>query len=115
MHNSALDLFRREIGQFFLLQMPNRPVSVGTGSSARLCIPQRSGVRRGSGRLAGTVGSHPRGAKTSSPSPAGYSDDQMSIFVRTREITSPVNSLVLAWPPRSGVRTPVAVASSTDS
>ena len=39
----------------------------------------------------------------------------MSIFVRTREITSSVNSDVLAWPPRSGVRTPVAVASSTDS
>ena len=39
----------------------------------------------------------------------------MSIFVRTREITSAVNSLVAAWPPRSGVRTPVATASSTDS
>ena len=39
----------------------------------------------------------------------------MSIFVRTRAITSSVNSLVVAWPPRSGVRTPVAVASSTDS
>ena len=39
----------------------------------------------------------------------------MSIFVRVREITSLVNSLVVEWPPRSGVRTPVAVASSTDS
>ena len=43
------------------------------------------------------------------------SDDQMSTFVRTRAITSSVNSDVVAWPPRSGVRTPVAVASSTDS
>ena len=39
----------------------------------------------------------------------------MSIFVRTRPITSSVNSVVVACPPRSGVRTPVAVASSTDS
>ena len=39
----------------------------------------------------------------------------MSILVRTRPITSSVNSVVVAWPPRSGVRTPVAVASSTDS
>ena len=39
----------------------------------------------------------------------------MSILVRTRPITSPVNSDVVAWPPRSGVRTPVAVASSTYS
>ena len=30
----------------------------------------------------------------------------MSIFVRTREITSSVNSTVPACPPRSGVRTP---------
>ena len=43
------------------------------------------------------------------------SDDQMSTFVRTRAITSSVNSDVVAWPPRSGVLTPVAVASSTDS
>ena len=43
------------------------------------------------------------------------SEDQTSIFVRTRAMTSLVNSLVVAWPPRSGVRTPAAVASSTDS
>ena len=41
------------------------------------------------------------------------SDAQTSIFVRTREMTSSVNSVVDAWPPRSGVRTPDAVASST--
>ena len=36
------------------------------------------------------------------------SDDQTSIFVRTRAMTSSVNSVVEAWPPRSGVRTPDA-------
>jgi hypothetical protein len=39
-----------------------------------------------------------------------YSDAQMSIFVRTREITSSVNSAVPAWPPSWGVHPPVAVA-----
>ncbi len=43
------------------------------------------------------------------------SDVQMSIFVRTREMTSSVKSDVVAEPPRSGVFTPVAVVSSTDS
>ena len=43
------------------------------------------------------------------------SDDQTSIFVRTRATTSDVNSLVEACPPRSGVRTPAALASSTAS
>ena len=43
------------------------------------------------------------------------SDDQTSIFVRTRPMTSEVNSLVEACPPRSGVRTPAALASSTAS
>jgi Domain of unknown function (DUF389) len=42
-------------------------------------------------------------------------DDQTSILVRTRRMTSSVNSVVVAWPPRSGVRVPAAVASSTDS
>ena len=50
---------------------------------------------------------------------AGYtvvpSEDQTSIFVRTRATTSLVKPDVVAWPPRSGVRTPAAVASSTDS
>jgi hypothetical protein len=40
-------------------------------------------------------------------------DDHTSIFVRTRAITSSVNSVVEACPPRSGVRTLDAVASST--
>ena len=44
-----------------------------------------------------------------------YNEAQISIFVRTREITSLVNSLEAACPPRSGVRTPAPVASSTDS
>src|SRR3954453_22219189 len=43
------------------------------------------------------------------------SEDQTSILVRTRAITSLVNSLVEAWPPRSGVRTPAPTASRTDS
>ena len=48
------------------------------------------------------------GAQTVVPS-----EDQTSILVRTRAMTSSVNSVVPAWPPRSGVRTPDAVASST--
>jgi hypothetical protein len=47
------------------------------------------------------------------PQPFEPSDAQTSSLVRTRPMTSPVNSLVDAWPPRSGVRTPDAVASST--
>jgi hypothetical protein len=43
------------------------------------------------------------------------SEDQTSIFVRTRETTSLVNPDVVAWPPRSGVRTPAALASRTAS
>ena len=42
-------------------------------------------------------------------------EDQTSILICTRRTTSEVNSVVPAWPPRSGVRTPSAVASSTDS
>ena len=38
--------------------------------------------------------------------PSMPSEDQTSIFVRTRPMTSSVNSVVPAWPPRSGVRTP---------
>ena len=45
----------------------------------------------------------------------GYSDDQTSILVRTRPMTSSVNPLLEACPPRSGVRTPAATASSTAS
>lgn len=43
------------------------------------------------------------------------SDVQMSIFVRTRAMTSSVKSDVVAEPPRSSVFTPLAVVSSTDS
>jgi hypothetical protein len=43
------------------------------------------------------------------------SDAQTSIFVRTRSTTSVVKPLVVAAPPRSGVRTPAAVASNTAS
>ena len=41
--------------------------------------------------------------------------DQTSILVRMRSITASVNSVVPAWPPRSGVLIPPAIASSTDS
>src|SRR5581483_9788724 len=44
-----------------------------------------------------------------------HSEDQTSIFVPTRPITLSVNSVVPAWPPRSGVRTPAAIASSAPS
>ena len=51
-----------------------------------------------------------RGGHTVEPS-----DDQTSSFVRILSMTSEVNSEVDAMPPRSNVRTPAAVASSTDS
>src|SRR4029450_5822199 len=41
------------------------------------------------------------------------SDDQTSILRPTRSTTSVVKSVVPWWPPRSGVRTPAAVASRT--
>lgn len=41
------------------------------------------------------------------------SDDQTSILRLTRSTTSDAKSVVPWWPPRSGVRTPAAVASST--
>lgn len=44
-----------------------------------------------------------------------YSDDQISSLVRTRSITASVNSVVPAWPPRSGVFVPEATVSSADS
>ena len=43
------------------------------------------------------------------------SDDQTSTFVRTFSTTASVNSLVVAWPPRSIVFVPVATVSSTPS
>ena len=55
------------------------------------------------------------GGAADGPQCSRHREDQISIFVRTREMTSSVNSVVDACPPRSGVRTPVAVASSTDS
>ena len=46
---------------------------------------------------------------------AAPSDDQTSTFVRTFSTTASVNSLVVAWPPRSIVFVPVATVSSTPS
>jgi hypothetical protein len=42
-------------------------------------------------------------------------EPQTSIFVRTRSMTSVVNSVLPACPPRSGVLMPAATASRTDS
>jgi hypothetical protein len=42
-------------------------------------------------------------------------EDQISSFVRTRSITSSVNSVVPAWPPRSGVFLPEATVSKAPS
>jgi len=85
-----------------------RPTAIGrispprkTGAPARRRVPRIDGAERVAG--AGGVC-----AQVFDPS-----DDQTSIFVRTRAMTSSVNSVVEAWPPRSGVRTPDAVASST--
>ena len=43
------------------------------------------------------------------------SDAQMSTLVRTLSTTASVNSLVVAWPPRSTVFRPPAIVSSTPS
>ena len=43
------------------------------------------------------------------------SDDQISTFVLTFSITASVNSVVVAWPPRSIVFMPPAVVSSVPS
>ncbi len=69
----------------------------------------RSEVRPGRGPRARRLGCgrHPgarRQAEAQAVAPS---------FERTREITSSVNSVVPACPPRSGVRTPAAAASST--
>lgn len=56
---------------------------------------------------------HPRDGRKSHA--ADPSEDHTSSFVRTRSITVSVNSVVPACPPRSGVFTPEAIASSTAS
>ena len=58
---------------------------------------------------------HPGMTGTINVTLARPSDDQTSILVRTRLITSSVNSDVVACPPRSTVLVPDAVASRTDS
>ena len=80
-------------------------------SAPHLVDPARAQAGLPLGRSASGTTACPGGGGTERP----QSEAQMSIFVRTRPITSSVNSVVLAWPPRSGVRTPVATASSTDS
>lgn len=48
-------------------------------------------------------------------SPQEPSDDQTSSLVRTRSTTADVNSVVPAWPPRSGVLIPEAIVSRVPS
>ena len=95
----------------------------GGGDARRLGAPPRGGrrgcPRAGSARRAsalsktGTYVRKPTGGSDGTGSEAASScirradpsEDQTSSFVRTRSITS-VNSVVPAWPPRSGVLTP---------
>ena len=53
-----------------------------------------------------------RRGRSTGTQPVGVSYESIA---RTREITSSVNSVVPAWPPRSGVLTPAAVAPKTAS
>ena len=55
---------------------------------------------------------HPRGRDRAQRPP---NDAHTSTLVRTFSITASVNSVVVAWPPRSTVLTPVAVVSNTPS
>jgi hypothetical protein len=60
-------------------------------------------------RLAGALGT-PSNDGRQAPS-----EDQTSSLVRMRSTTAEVNSVVPAWPPRSGVFTPDATVSSVPS
>ena len=81
--------------------------------------PGRSTPPGASGRRPAVVGSSGSGSRAfivpSEGRPQGLprrqSAAQTSSFVRTRRMTSSVNSLVPAWPPRSAVRTPSATVS----
>jgi hypothetical protein len=76
-------------------------------SATRVSSTSRSRSAAGAGAARGSAEDRGRAQ------PWAPSDAQTSSFVRTRPMTSPVNSVVDAWPPRSGVRTPDAVASRT--
>ena len=80
--------------------------------TAVLCRPARAST---------SAAGAPSTARPGAPGrrPAGYtdepSDDQISTFVLIFSTTASVNSVVVAWPPRSKVFTPPAVVSSVAS
>jgi hypothetical protein len=85
------------------------------GSGEQLAIKPRHDRARRHGRPLYPAAPPPapqgeRGPQTEEPS-----DDQISTFVRTFSTTASVNSVVVAWPPRSNVLTPPAVVSSVAS
>jgi hypothetical protein len=80
--------------------------------------PAPTGERKpaaAAGGVAATAASGVAGDRAAGPYTDVPSDDQASSFARTRDTTSSVTSVVDAWPPRSGVRTPAALASRTAS
>ena len=92
-------------------------------SGGRRGVSGRMGIRafHAAGRVRATAGGRRRSGTESEPSSFRARSDpgaarrqsaaQTSSFVRTRRMTSSVNSLVPAWPPRSAVRTPSATVS----
>ena len=97
---------RRRRPEAGALQQP-RPVH---DVAARRRQPVREHDRRAlAGPLAGQLDAARARPSRSRPAPPQPSSvDQISSFVRTRAITSSVNSDVVACPPRSGVRMPAA-------
>jgi hypothetical protein len=83
------------------------PAKRATGAGER--------VLRASAKRATRVSQAPRGGRPATGRPAQRCprESQMSTLVRTLSITASVNSVVVAWPPRSIVLTPPAVVSST--
>ena len=115
-----------DMGELFLDQVQGRePVDGGVGE-VDLAAGLLSQAPRDDGRPARALGwkrrcrwCTSRRALNSAGTPCYRSTSasalQTSIFVRTRRITSSVNSVVEAWPPRSAVRMPSETASSADS
>jgi hypothetical protein len=86
-----------------------------SGSRARVsgvarARERRRARRRRRARVNAVARTRPR-----EPAQRAPSEDQTSTLVRTFSTTASVNSVVLVWPPRSIVRTPVATVSSTPS
>ena len=94
----------------------SRPPKRSTAAPVRSSIPtwRRRSSTRGNPASSASP-SRFRERRTATTRSSLYRVDQTSSFVRTRRITSSVNSLVPTWPPRSAVRTPSATASRHDS